>query len=91
MLEFGLKGDEIRVVPYDAGWHEAFVAVQQQIEQATGLAANRIVHIGSTAVEAIEAKPIIDIMVGVDTIRDVPISFFDACKAIGFYHLRVVR
>ena len=91
MLELGLKGDEIRVVPHEAGWHEAFLAVQQQIEQATGLASNRIAHIGSTAVEAIEAKPIIDIMVGVDTLEDVPTSFFDACKAIGFYRLRVVR
>ena len=91
ILELGLKGDEIRVVPHEAGWHDAFLAMQQELVVATGLAPSHIEHIGSTAIEGIEAKPIIDSMVGVESLENVPTSFFDACKTIGFYRLRVVR
>ncbi len=90
ILELGLKGDEIRVVPYDNDWHQAFLDVQQQLHEATGIPLNRIAHIGSTAIPTIEAKPIIDCMVGVDSLTLAP-QFFEACKKIGFYQLRVKR
>ncbi len=59
--------EEIRIVPYDPSWPLRF---QQQREALRGAAAEWIVddeihHIGSTAVPGLEAKPTVDIMVGV--------------------------
>ena len=88
ILELGLKGDEIRVVPYDNDWHQAFLDVQQQLHEATGIPLNRIAHIGSTAIPTIEAKPIIDCMVGVDSLTLAP-QFFEACKKI--WHALLIR
>jgi GrpB-like predicted nucleotidyltransferase (UPF0157 family) len=59
--------DPIIVVPYDPAWHHLFVATAQPIRQALGDIALRIDHIGSTAIPGIAAKPIIDILISVDS------------------------
>ena len=57
--------EAIEVVAYDAGWAAAFAGERTRIAAALAGACEGIEHIGSTAVEGLEAKPIIDLMVGI--------------------------
>ena len=75
----------IVVAPYDEGWARDFEAIASEIRDALGGLALDIVHVGSTSVSGLSAKPIIDIDV---VIRDYA-SFnavVSALKAIGYYH-----
>src|SRR5207248_2227406 len=56
----------IRVIPYDAAWAGQFEAAAARLREAVGGEAIRIDHIGSTAVEGLAAKDVIDIQVTVD-------------------------
>jgi len=60
----------VHVVPYDPGWPDRFEAERRALVEAIGpwLVANSIEHIGSTAVPRLAAKPVIDIMAGVETL-----------------------
>lgn len=90
-MELGLEKNEVKLFPYTAEWKKEFNRVKQQIIVVTGLGENRIQHIGSTAITNMPAKPIIDILVGVDDIAKVDRSLFKALQKIGFLRLRVER
>ena len=62
---------KIEVVPHNLDWHSLFETESKQI--AIALAENVIAihHIGSTSIETIYAKPIIDILVEVGSIAKV--------------------
>lgn len=62
--------EEIVLRPYDAGWPARYQREQAAIADALGETLLAIEHIGSTAVPGIEAKPIIDIAVRVENVRD---------------------
>jgi GrpB-like predicted nucleotidyltransferase (UPF0157 family) len=65
-MKLGLKFEEVRLVDYTPEWKDEFEKVQQTIMENTNINKDRIEHIGSTAIKDIPAKPIIDILVGVD-------------------------
>lgn len=52
----------VRVVPYSPRWPEAYAAEAAAIREALAGILVEIHHIGSTAVEGLAAKPIIDIL-----------------------------
>lgn len=52
----------VRVVPYSSRWPEAYAAEAAAIREALAGILVEIHHIGSTAVEGLAAKPIIDIL-----------------------------
>ena len=56
---------QVRVVPYDPEWPSAFDAEAKRLASALGHVVVRLHHIGSTAVPAIAAKPIIDVLMEV--------------------------
>lgn len=60
------SGDPIRVVPYDPRWPQTYAERRSRLAAALGPAATTIDHIGSTSVPGLAAKPIIDILIGVD-------------------------
>ena len=60
--------EPVYVVSYDPRWPSLFVLERSRVGAAVGPYAEAIEHVGSTAVPALNAKPIIDLMVGV---RDV--------------------
>jgi GrpB-like predicted nucleotidyltransferase (UPF0157 family) len=62
-----MAGDEaIRLVAHDPGWAARFEEERALLMEAIGeWAVGGIHHVGSTAVPGLEAKPIIDILVGV--------------------------
>lgn len=90
-MKLGLKGNEVKIVSYTEAWHHEFERVKKGILEQTGLAENRIEHIGSTAIKQMRAKPIIDIVVGVDDLTELDTSIVQGLATIGFLRLRVER
>jgi GrpB-like predicted nucleotidyltransferase (UPF0157 family) len=72
----GLKHGVNRLVDYDPRWPIAFEAERVRIHRVLGEVARGIEHYGSTAVVDLRAKPIIDILVGVQ-----PLDDWIKCKA----------
>ena len=67
VTRFGRSGPgNIAVTDYDPTWPEMFEQDRAVISGALGATARGIEHVGSTAVPGLAAKPIIDILMGVD-------------------------
>jgi GrpB-like predicted nucleotidyltransferase (UPF0157 family) len=79
------KDELIRVVAYDATWPARFEEERDLLEQAIGGWAGGIHHVGSTAVPGLDAKPVIDILVGV---RDLSSSraCFEPLGTVGYLY-----
>lgn len=60
--------DIIEIEDYNKRWPEAFEKERRSISQVLGALALDILHIGSTAVPGMAAKPIVDILVAVEHI-----------------------
>lgn len=79
-----MRTKHVVVVPYDEKWKDDFIKIRSELRAALGDLALRIEHVGSTSVEGLSAKPIIDIDVVIDE------ADFDAAAAalagIGYEH-----
>ena len=64
--------EPVHVVPYNAAWPSHFEAEREKLTRSLGLPLDNIVHIGSTAVPGLIAKPIVDIMIGVTVFSPAP-------------------
>lgn len=64
-MSLGLKRGTVQLEPHDKQWDEIAVQTIKTLKSILGDDAIDIQHIGSTAIPAIKAKPIIDIAVGV--------------------------
>jgi GrpB-like predicted nucleotidyltransferase (UPF0157 family) len=59
--------EPIQIVPYNPDWPARFEEERASLAEAIGLwATGGIHHVGSTAVPGLDAKPILDILVGVE-------------------------
>ena len=80
-----MRTKRVIVVPYDKTWTSAFEEIKKEIESSVGDLIIGIEHVGSTSVEGMSAKPIIDLDI---IIKDY--STFDALveklNAIGYIH-----
>lgn len=56
--------ESVYLTPYDPLWPTLFEEERRRIEDAIGPWVAEIEHVGSTAIPAVDAKPVIDIMVG---------------------------
>jgi GrpB-like predicted nucleotidyltransferase (UPF0157 family) len=59
----------VEVVDYDHSWPAQYAEERDRIAAAIGDAALAIEHVGGTAVPGLPAKPVIDLMVGVEDIE----------------------
>src|ERR1035437_8071942 len=60
----------VHIVPYDESWPTRFEQERAILDRVIGgRVAGTIEHVGSTAVPGLAAKPVIDIMVGVDSLE----------------------
>ncbi len=60
---------EIHIVPHDASWPARFEEERNVLTRAIGhYVTGTIEHVGSTAVPGLAAKPVIDIIVGVESL-----------------------
>lgn len=65
VMQLGLKRGTVRLEPHNKQWEIIAVQTIKKLKMILGEDAIDIQHIGSTAIPAIKAKPIIDIAVGV--------------------------
>jgi GrpB-like predicted nucleotidyltransferase (UPF0157 family) len=82
-----MAADEaIRLVPADPGWPARFEEERVVLEEAIGgWVVGGIHHVGSTAVLGLEAKPIIDILVGVGDL-DSSRACFEPLAELGYLY-----
>lgn len=66
----GLKVGEVRLEKWSPKWRDNFEIEKRNLERIFGELAISIQHVGSTSVEELSAKPIIDIAVGVKELSD---------------------
>lgn len=90
-MNLGLKNNEVRLVKYSPKWKDEFERSKNLILDHTHMQENRIEHIGSTAIIDMSAKPIIDIIIGVDDLEKVDKALFKELKTVGFFRLKVNR
>ncbi|ALC91294.1 dephospho-CoA kinase [Bacillus sp. FJAT-18017] len=90
-MELGLKKDEVRLAEYTPEWADEFQKVREEICLKTGLSTDRIEHIGSTAILGMPAKPIIDLLVGIDDLKALDKQIISSLKECGFLRLKVER
>lgn len=76
----------IVIEEYTPNWALQFTEEQKIIKNIMGDAAIAIEHIGSTSVERLSAKPILDMMIGIRTLNDIDM-FIEPLKAIGYEHV----
>jgi GrpB-like predicted nucleotidyltransferase (UPF0157 family) len=62
--------EPVEIVPYNPEWPTEFERERSSIEKTFGTLEIEVQHIGSTAVLGLAAKPIVDILVAVDSIED---------------------
>ncbi|MFM2437324.1 MAG: hypothetical protein RLZ55_130 [Actinomycetota bacterium] len=64
------RDEPVRLVEYDPAWPAAFEAEASAIRAAMGeQITGDVLHVGSTAIPGMTAKPIIDVMVGVEDLE----------------------
>lgn len=73
----------VEVVPYRAEWPEAFAQEKEAILSLGLSTLVRVHHIGSTAVEGLSAKPIIDLMLEVQAVSELDLHD-PAFKSLGY-------
>lgn len=79
-----MRTKHVLVLPYHEKWKQDFVDIKTELCQTLGELAISIEHVGSTSVERLAAKPIIDIDVVVkkEKLNDV----ISSLKNIGYIH-----
>ncbi|WP_397537757.1 GrpB family protein [Rummeliibacillus pycnus] len=90
-MKLGLGKNEVKIVPYEIEWKDEFSRVKKDILLHTNVNENQIEHIGSTAIVEMPAKPIIDILMGVNDLELLDGELIKGLKESGFLRLRVER
>ena len=81
-----MSAEPVVIVDHDARWFDAFDAAAAELRDALRLWVVDIEHIGSTAVAALAAKPIIGIQVGVVSL-DLASRIIAAVEALGYTYV----
>jgi GrpB-like predicted nucleotidyltransferase (UPF0157 family)/GNAT superfamily N-acetyltransferase len=85
-FERPLEQEPVSISPYDPEWPARFERERTLLEGAIGAwVSGGIHHVGSTAVPGLEAKPIIDILVGVESLESSR-ACFEPLAPLGYLH-----
>jgi GrpB-like predicted nucleotidyltransferase (UPF0157 family) len=76
--------DEIHVVDYDSRWPAVYEVEAALVRDALGEMIRRMEHIGGTAVPGLDAKPIIDIQIGVESVDEAQQLAVAPLEAMGY-------
>jgi GrpB-like predicted nucleotidyltransferase (UPF0157 family) len=87
----GVNKGEVKLVTHSPNWKKLFAEEREMLKSIIGESTKDIQHFGSTAIIGIYAKPIIDILVGVDSLDEVEKFDKESLKESGYYHLPKVR
>src|SRR5262249_48058285 len=77
--------ETITIVPYSPDWARRFQALATEIRTALGDSAIEVEHVGSTSVEHLAAKDVIDIDLTVADPRD-EAAYIPALERLGYVH-----
>ena len=80
-----MQTKKVVVLPYCPEWKSDFEKIKSEISDALGKLSLGIEHIGSTSVEGMSAKPIIDLDVEIQSRSDFP-AVRDRLKTAGYIH-----
>ncbi|SFJ76980.1 GrpB domain, predicted nucleotidyltransferase, UPF0157 family [Amycolatopsis sacchari] len=83
----GLVPGKITLAEYDPAWPERYERRAAELRDVLGDRLRLVEHIGSTSVPGLAAKPIIDIVAGIDDPDDEP-AYLPDLEAVG-YDVRV--
>lgn len=81
------KGTSIIIAPYNPQWPVVFEQEKHLLLKALNKWSITVEHIGSTAVTGLAAKPIIDTMVGIESLELVNQEFIDALSQIDYEYV----
>lgn len=84
MKSLGLQRGTVRLEPHDSRWEEEAGKTIEILKSILGEDAVDVQHVGSTAIAAISAKPIIDLVVGVKDMSQV-LQYNDRLLQKGIY------
>jgi len=76
----------IEIVPYDPSWSTDFAALHDRLSVPLSGLASRIEHVGSTAVPALAAKPVIDVTVVLESVDQLP-AVISRLSLLGYRHV----
>ncbi len=82
-----VSNDIVYLVPYDGTWPELAAKEMTAIREALSEIKFEIEHIGSTAIPGLSAKPIIDLLIGVDSLSDAN-KFIEPLEQFGYSYWR---
>ena len=81
----GLESGTVRVVAYDARWPSLFAEEAARLVRALAPLPIRLEHTGSTAVQGLAAKPVLDILGGYPEGAELA-AYVDALTRAGYVH-----
>ena len=87
----GLNRNVVKLVGHANNWKELFRVEKDLLNALVGEHVVDIQHIGSTAIDGIAAKPLLDILVGVKSMDDVQKFDKHKLKEANIYHLGRVQ
>lgn len=82
----GVKRGTVILAPYDSEWESLFEQEKELLLNTFGDRIRAVEHIGSTAIPAIPAKPIIDMSVAVESLGDID-DFIEKLPELGYEYI----
>lgn len=79
------------LVEYDSRWPEMFAEEKARLIDVVGQYVETIVHIGSTSVPGLAAKPVIDIMIGVQSLKIADSSCIAPIESLDYEYFQAVE
>ena len=73
------------VEPYNKEWKSDFIAIRDELDAVLKDIVLKIEHVGSTSVEGLSAKPVVDIDVVIKDTTVLP-DVISALQTIGYFH-----
>jgi len=77
---------KIRFEEYDPNWMVDFKRISSELKTLIGFLSPQIEHIGSTSVKGLSAKPIVDVLVGVNNESDLDLAIRPLIRADYVYY-----
>ncbi|MCX6764168.1 MAG: GrpB family protein [Candidatus Nealsonbacteria bacterium] len=65
----GLQRKKVKLLPYNPNWEKLYKKEEKLIRSVIGEYIKDIQHVGSTSIPGAKAKPIIDIAIGVESLK----------------------
>jgi len=84
--DLGLKRGTVRLEPYNPKWAEYFTQEKKLLEETFGDRILAIEHIGSTSIPNLIAKPIIDMIVGIESLEHID-DFVRVLQTLGYENM----